>query len=277
MGEKIFGKMSSEDINETAKNLLETAEFDQIEVLASENGISKEDVEAFIDGASDVLIKPKKDADKKPKKSKATKKEPDVELTPEEIEDIKRKYTYKDYDNTFEKLDIQFEEFFKESKNIQHADMVKAQLEVIKNYILEASFDEEYANRVLLPHKSISSCYRFISSKAKEIAFNGMSGMTCACVSDNVVYGWIDEYFFMDDQEASEKEMKKKIETELQRAKSKKNMKLKKSKSKKSEAVKEKPEENKDKALPETEKKDETENIEGQMNIFDVLGGEQNG
>lgn len=51
MSNKIFGEIqTTEDLNELANNLRKTKEFDEIRLLCSENGISEETAEAFING-----------------------------------------------------------------------------------------------------------------------------------------------------------------------------------------------------------------------------------
>lgn len=56
MGEKIFGEMKIEDLNELANNLRKTKEFDEIRLLCAENEIPEETAEAFIKGDRLILI-----------------------------------------------------------------------------------------------------------------------------------------------------------------------------------------------------------------------------
>lgn len=57
MGEKIFGEIqTTEDLNELAKNLRKTKEFDEIRLLCSENDISEKNAEEFIKGDRLLLV-----------------------------------------------------------------------------------------------------------------------------------------------------------------------------------------------------------------------------
>lgn len=73
---------------------------------------------------------------------------------------------------------------------------------------LESVCDAEYDELLDQPHKSFRRMWIFVREKAKERAING-----CAFVDDPTVFGWIDEYVGLDDEEevaAEEKAEKEK-------------------------------------------------------------------
>ena len=73
---------------------------------------------------------------------------------------------------------------------------------------LESVCDAEYDGLLNQPHKSFRRMWIFVREKAKERAVDG-----CAFIDDPTVFGWMDEYVGLDDEEeveAEEKEEKEK-------------------------------------------------------------------
>lgn len=61
----------------------------------------------------------------------------------------------------------------------------------MKEYIVQkASQDLEFAQRALLPGKTLKGAYAFVKQKAKSQAVNGV-----AAIEDKEVFKWLEEYY----------------------------------------------------------------------------------
>ena len=73
---------------------------------------------------------------------------------------------------------------------------------IIVDYVNEKiSNDKSFEENVLKEVKTVKRCADYINGKAKEQAVNGV-----ACVNDEEVYNWINEYFVTDLAEKAPKE-----------------------------------------------------------------------
>lgn len=74
-----------------------------------------------------------------------------------------------------------------DSQSEGQSDVVK----IIAQHIIENFIKTDAAAKKLLNKKlTLQDCYKSVQSKAKGKAVGG-----CACVDDNVVYGWVREYY----------------------------------------------------------------------------------
>lgn len=102
----------------------------------------------------------------------------------------------------------------------------------ILNYVqASVATGEIPAAQVLQEHKNWDRLWKFVYEKARKNA----SG-NCAMVEDSVVYGWVREYYALDDKDAVEKEEAAKKKAEEAREKARKKAEAKKADSKKAKA-----------------------------------------
>ena len=133
--------------------------------------------------------------------------------------------------------------------------------EPVIGYLLKrCAEDKGVVEDVLLEHKTWEKCYSYIYDQARKQA----QGNSVA-VRDDVVYEWAEDYFHKDDKEEKAKdESKKKQEGKMQ---------IKKKKIEKMEEAKEeikKVEAKSSKRNEDKKKHKDTEELEGQMSIFDL-------
>ena len=148
------------------------------------------------------------------------------------------------------------EQELKESSN-------KGFAEPIINYLQKRIQESDaLAADICQDHKSCGRCLNYIYEKARE-ELSGKNG----AIRDDVVYEWAEDYYHKDDKEEVEKELKEskgkveKIET-VQKEESKPNN---------SGSEKPKNEVKKDSKPAGTGKK-KNENIDGQLDMFSLLG-----
>lgn len=115
-----------------------------------------------------------------------------------------------------EKLGLEKDEFMKKfqkaSENIRK--IVENQYDTLFKILCEkADSDPAFDALVCQDHKSWSRCYKFVESKAREMAANGNMAM----VEDAIVFGWIDEYYLLDDKAEVEEEKRRRAELEAKR------------------------------------------------------------
>ena len=155
---------------------------------------------------------------------------------------------------------------------------------VLEHLISRAEEDPALAENVALEHKSWARCWKHIYQNAREQARSG----NCAMVEDSVVYGWAEEYYFLDDKEAVEKELenekKRKEAREKAKASAKTASKKKGSKTAKPKTIDEPSDNGKDSDKADTAPTDTPEErkepkthakkdnqVEGQLSIFDYM------
>ena len=207
------------ELNVKAHSLLSEGKFDEIRKLGMENNIGDQEIENFILGISLIL-------DNK-------------EDTKDEIETADIEIIYPIYKDLEEKLNIEEEELLKKISEEKKKVFVKNQLKVVIDYIKN---DETLKKQAFLPYKDLSRCYKAMSNAAREYAVEGV-----ACIADDVVFGWIKDYYAKNDKAEVEKEKKDAIlnEKKLNEAKKKAEEKKKKAAktTKKKETKVEKPKE----------------------------------
>lgn len=145
---------------------------------------------------------------------------------------------------------------------IGEAGNAKANAEVICEY-LRGRCNEDMGMRedIVQGHKTWKRLNDYLYKKASKLPRNG----NMACVRDNVVFEWCEDYFRKDDKkEAEEEAAKKKAQDEKMKA-AKENAKAVQPEKK----VEEKPAEKPAEKLVEKKQKGQ---IEGQMDLFSMLG-----
>ena len=239
--------MTPQEINLVARNLRSSGEHDEIRKLGAENGVGAEQIENYIMGKSICLVSYRMK------------------------EDI--------FNQAKAKLENEQGKFVASKKDDKYAGIVKAQLKPITEYIL--SKHDDYLRLVLQEHKSLERMYKSLMDNAQKVKVGNM-----ACVADQTVFGWIDEYFMLDDkkqiEEEKAKEEKRKKEAEQRRKRAaKKREEAKKQKDDKTTAKAEASGNNTD--TPKTVESDtsckvENENhetvvydLKNQMSIFDLM------
>ena len=118
---------------------------------------------------------------------------------------------------------------------------------VIEHLLKRCAEDKGVAEDVLLEHKTWEKCYGYIYEQARKQATGNR-----AVVRDEVVFEWAEDYFHRDDKAKEEKKVTKKTEQKKE------------NKSKEEESV------NILKPKKESKKEKKTDDLEGQMSIFDL-------
>ena len=114
--------------------------------------------------------------------------------------------------------------------------------------------DQGMAEDVCLKHKTFKKCFSYITDKAKKMA----GGKGAACVRDEVVYEWAEDYYHKDDKEEEEKKIKEEKKAE---------------KNEKPEKEKIDPKPEKFIQMAEKPKKIKKEKeIDGQLDFFSLMG-----
>ena len=184
--------------------------------------------------------------------------------TPEEIEAAKENNNSSVYIGVVGAV-TKLQEELKKAKDKSFADPI------IKHLIERCRESESLASDVCQDHKTWEKCYKYIYEQARKQA----KGSSCA-VLDDVVYEWAEDYYHKDDKaeeekkarEKKQKEESKKLDAAAKRAqeKAKKNKKEEKATEKKSTVTEPKKAEKK-----EAPKKKSNE-LEGQMDLFSMMG-----
>lgn len=204
---KIFGEFESiEDLNETAINLREAGEKEEIFTLGQENIIADELINRFIDGEIDYLVKPKEvSTEKRCRVCGCTENnaceggcywvEDDLCSKCEEIGD--------ENETSVEKIKRQLEKI--------KINSVPAE-PIVKYLLAKCSSDDLFSSRVLLKHKNLKECFNYVFSEVKK-KLKSISGW----IADEEVYKLAEDYFILDDIEI-EDEAPEKIETTEKKA-----------------------------------------------------------
>ena len=148
------------------------------------------------------------------------------------------------------------EQELKESKNKEFA-------EPVINYLLKRIQESDaLAEDICQDHKSCGRCLNYIYEKARE-ELSGKNG----AIRDDVVYEWAEDYYHKDDKEEVEKELK------VSKEKAGKIEPVQKEEPKPNDSGYEKPnKEMKKDSKPAGTGKKKTENVDGQLDMFSLLG-----
>lgn len=232
---KIFGEIqNTEELNELAVNLRKNKEFDEIRLLCSENHISEEDAEEFIQGKRLHLADPghqeksnplqspvwdavrasMKDGSEHAEKEKSgeeaapmdeetpvgivtvtSKLEEDKTKAPEEPAKAATVYTV---DDVRKKLEA-------ELKIYRDGDSKY----VVEKLIEKCETDKDLLNAIMLPHKSYDNAFQYFYQKSRTVGYKMPHGNMVYLDNDSAVKLSI-EYFKRDDAAEAKKNPPKK-------------------------------------------------------------------
>lgn len=162
------------------------------------------------------------------------------------------------------------EKLEKELKNAKD----KSFAEPIISYLLKrCEEDEGVAEDVAQEHKTWNKCFNFICESARKSA----KGNSRCAVRDDVVYEWAEDYYHMDDKAEEEKRAKEKAEREKKQKEDQKKrikgMEKRKAAKETTPAPKESAKkEEKPKATPVEKPKKNSKDMDGQMDLFSLMG-----
>ena len=155
-----------------------------------------------------------------------------------------------------DKAKKKLEQELKESSNIGFAEPI---INYLQTRIQESN---ALASDICQDHKSCGRCLNYIYEKARE-ELSGKNG----AIRDDVVYEWAEDYYHKDDKEEVEKELKE------SKGKAKKIEPIQKEEPKPNNLGYEKPvREAKKDIKPAGTGKKKNENIDGQLDMFSLLG-----
>lgn len=242
MGEKIFGEIQkTEELNELANNLRKSKELDEIRLLCKENGISDDVAEDFVQGKRLILAEAGYLEDRKA----AGKIQEGVSTTGEVIkEDVA--------ENAKEKLKKEL----KDAKAKGFADPI------ISHLLKRCDEDKKLAQDIMQEHKTWKKCFDYIYALARN---QKKENAACAAVPADVVFGWVEEYYRKDDAA----EEKKKAEQKAAQQTKQKPATAEKKADAKQESKGPEPKKLEKSHEPKANKK----GLNGQLSLFDILGG----
>lgn len=93
-------------------------------------------------------------------------------------------------------------------------DIAKGQIDILMRGIIEmAKNNPAFARQLMLPWKSFKKCYSYMEDLALGMAARNKDNTTASCiVTSDVLFDWINEYYFKEDDKAEWEEEKKKAE-----------------------------------------------------------------
>lgn len=235
MSEKIFGEIqNTEELNELAVNLRKNKEFDEIRLLCSENHISEEDAEEFIQGKRLHLADPghqeksnplqspvwdavrasMKDGSEHAEKEKSGEEAaPMDEETPVGIVTVTPK---------LEEDKTKAPEEPAKAATVYTVDDVRKKLEaelkiyrdgdskyVVEKLIEKCETDKDLLNAIMLPHKSYDNAFQYFYQKSRTVGYKMPHGNMVYLDNDSAVKLSI-EYFKRDDAAEAKKNPPKK-------------------------------------------------------------------
>lgn len=170
------------ELNAQAREMMRMGDFEGIKTLAKAKGIADSVIDDFILGKCLILDNSKVD-------EASTEEEPNVDVVVPFYKSIE------------EKLEQEQEELLKNVKEEIQKAFIKEQLKVVVDFILS---NDDLKAKAFQNWKELSRCYKSMTDKANDYAISGV-----ACISGNVILGWIQEYYNLDDRKEVENERKK--------------------------------------------------------------------
>lgn len=294
MSEKIFGEIqNTEDLNELAINLRKNKEFDEIRLLCSENHISDEDAEEFIQGKRLHLADPGHQEKNKSLQStaldvvKASMKDESDHAEKEELEEEVVQMGTASLADIITGIPKPTEKELKAAEEkskvepVYTVEDVRKKLEaelkiyrdgdskyVVEKLIEKCETDKELLNAIMLPHKSYDNAFQYFYQKSRTVGYKMPHGNMVYLDNDSAVKLSI-EYFKRDDAAEAKKNPPKKATAKTKD----KGAEVKK---KQASSAQSKIPSNQDKkpAEPKKEKKPKKESgvMDGQMDLFSMMG-----
>lgn len=194
---KIFGEFENiEGLNETALNLRQTGEKDEIFILGQENQIPNETINKFVNGEIDYLAKPEKEVpeERKCRVCGCTQNNACEGGCHWVEEDLCSKCAENsaEGETAIEKLKRELES--------EEGGSVPSE-PIVKHLIAKCETDEAFAERVMLKNKGLEECFNYVYSEVKK-KLDGVSGW----IDDNEVYKMAETYFILDKVDLEEKQ-----------------------------------------------------------------------
>lgn len=241
---KIFGDFKNlHDLNETARNLRSGQEYDDLLVLGFENGVDEDTVKKFYEGDEQYLIQEEKSerkcricgctwnnaceggcywveddlcskcAEDKEPVSKTIDESGLVhnqatELEKSDVNDVPKagaSASFNTNETAVEKL--------KREAGTAKNDTVPTQ-PISIHLINKCEEDPEFANFILISHKTLEKCFKHVETEARKKLQN-----RTGWIDDNEVYGWAEDYYRLDDAEIERINTDKKKQDEERRKK----------------------------------------------------------
>lgn len=160
------------------------------------------------------------------------------------------------------------------------SDHSKCFAEPCINYLKKRCKEEDgICEDILLPHKTWAKCYKYIYNQAEKL-LHRRNGQVC----DDTVFEWAEDYFRKDDKDIGEQKTKEDVKRKEKQSKAVTKANIKPRAAKPSPPKKEKgidkptakpstkPSTKPDEKAP---RKKRTKDIEGQMDIFSIMGMEE--
>lgn len=186
----LYGSMTNTEINELARNLRETGEYEALLSLGIENGLEEAEVQAFFEGKADTLMS---EDEESPEDHPEDEKSPEPENLVSEGEtavDKLRRELAADKDN-------------------------RVPADPITTHLIElCGKDQAFGRLVEQGHKSLEKCCDYIYEQARS-RVHGASGW----LEDDAVYKMAEEYYRLDDAEIERKKAEERKAAEEARAK----------------------------------------------------------
>lgn len=128
-----------------------------------------------------------------------------------------KKKMYNDFETQIQKILEDTEKTIKEGKQSTNKLMTVAMYKILVGAITkfvesESKNDSNFNNALSYNWKSAGRMLKYVFGNAKNIATNVGNNATACCVPSDVVFAWIKEYYFLDDKEQVEKELKAEAE-----------------------------------------------------------------
>lgn len=170
------------ELNSKAREMLREGNFEGIRALASGKGITNRAIDDFILGESIILEESNED-------------ESNAKISGE-VSNVDVIIPF--YKSIEEKLEQEQELLLKDVKEDTERTFIKNQLKAIVDFILA---DEDLKAKAFQNWKELSRCYKALTENAKKYAIQGV-----ACINDNTVFGWVRDYYNLDDRKKVEQE-----------------------------------------------------------------------
>lgn len=186
----LYGSMTNTEINELARNLRETAEYEALLSLGIENGLEEPEVQAFFESKADTLMS---------EDEASPEDHPEDEKSPEPENPVSEGETAVD----------------KLRRELAAGKDNRVPAEPITNHLIElCGKDQAFGQLVEQGHKSLKKCCDYVYEQARS-RIHGGSGW----LEDDAVYKMAEEYYRLNDAEIERKKAEERKAAEEARAK----------------------------------------------------------
>ena len=115
---------------------------------------------------------------------------------------------FETYKNQISKILEDTEKKNKKENSLAAVTMLKVMVGAISKYVeKESAENKDFNDALSFEHKSAERMLKYVWKQAEALAVPTIgSNEAACCVPGEIVYGWINEYYFLDDKEEYEKE-----------------------------------------------------------------------